>query len=296
MKKYLLFWLLGFGSLLQTGCHGTFESIGSGVVDGVKKDGRIDTLTYDAMKGLVLGLTDSASKAKIDSLIRSVGYTLKQSTDSILLNVGNTVVSIRDSVIGDYLLAHVKDLQEALTGQKLRENIAKLVDTVLGDPTRKKVKRLVATVIDEALSNANRDKLNRLLDTLGGTATEKIKILIDTAIAHINVGTNRLQTQANTEISFLQKHATQLLVTAAAIIVASIGLIVYFFRKKNQYAKVSDVLTYQIYNTKNDIVRNDLKTRISEHAKQDSVEPLLREILNKKGILGVDPPKTLPTQ
>src|SRR5579872_6531850 len=145
MKNILLICLACLVVIVESGCHGTFESIGSGVVDGVKKNGRIDTLTYDAAKGLVLGLTDSASKAKIDSLIRSVGYTLKQSTDSILLNVGNTVVTIRDSVLGDYLLNHVKDLQEALTGQKLRENIAKLLDTVLGNQTKEKLKRLISS-------------------------------------------------------------------------------------------------------------------------------------------------------
>jgi hypothetical protein len=286
MKRNLFLYLLLMSLLLQVGCRSAFQGVGSGLVDGMKKPGEIDSLTYRAMTGLIAGFTNNSSKEKIDSMIRSLGATLKLSTDSILLNLEGSVISIRDSLLGDYLVEHAGELREALTGKDLQKNITALLDTVIGDRTKAKIKKLISSVINEALSRSTRDKLNALLDTLGGTANLKLKMLIDTALAHVNTGATQLGKQANTELTFLQKYATHFLIIAGIILVAVIALLIYFFRKKKKYARLTDILTYQIHATKDEQTFNDLKYRISNQAKDENLEPLLRGVLQKKGILG----------
>ena len=297
MKKLLTFLLILTGLLVQTGCGPEFKKIGSSLVDGLNSNGRIDSLTTQAARGVVVGLTNNASKQELDSLISNLGHQLRLSTDSLVFDLKDSIVVIRDSIIGKYLEIHAAALVDTLTGSKLRNNLKTLVDTLLGKNTRRKVDALISsaisTALNTALSDSNRNKLNHLLDTLGSTAGTKVGLIVDTAVEHLLAGTSRLGTQAQSDLTGIQKHVVPVLIGAGAVILAAAALIFYFFRKKEQYAKLTNILTYQIHQTKSDSVFNDLKNRISDHAKRESLEPLLRDRLQKSGMLGEDTRSTV---
>jgi hypothetical protein len=274
--------------LVQTGCGPAFRNIGSSLVDGINSKGRIDSLTDQAARGVIAGLASGASKQKLDSMISELGHQLRLSTDSIVLDLKDSVIVLRDSLLGKYLEEHASALVDTITGSKLMKNLTRLVDTLLGKSTGRKLNRLIAGAINTALSDSNQRKINHLLDSLGGTVSVKVGVLVDTAVAHILAGTRKVGTEANTELSTIQKHAEPLLISAGVIILAATALVIYFFRRKEQFAKLSGVLTYQIHKTKSDAVFNDLKNRVSDNAKQEGVEPLLRDLLQKKGMLGAD--------
>ena len=55
---------------------------------------------------------------------------------------------------------------------------------------------------------------------------------------------------------------------------------------KIKIEKISEVLTYQIHETKDQNAYDELTARISSNAKREGVEPVLRDILKSKGMLG----------
>ena len=283
MHIYLLICLQ---AIIIAGCQSTFSGLGSSVIDGAKKDGRMDTIGANLAQGLVNGLTSDANKEKIDSLITSLGNSLKKSADSIIVLFGGKIISIRDSLIGEYLLSHAAALRDTLTGEKLKVNLGSIRDELLGRQTKKKLEKLIAGAIHEVLSPATRDKITRLLDTVSNAANIRISMIIDTALEHITKGAGKIETDAKTNISWLQKNVTGFLITASALIVATTGLLIYFLRKKNKFSHVANLLTYQIHSMKNDNEFKTLTDKISDQAKRENIEPFLREILKGKGILG----------
>jgi hypothetical protein len=299
MKKSMRFFrllslMLALSALAPTGCGPAFRKIGSSLVDGVNSQGRIDSLTNQAARGVIDGLTNGASRQKMDSLISALGHQLRLSTDSVVMDLKDSVVVLRDSLLGKYLEEHASALADTITGSKLRRNLSLLVDTLLGKNTSRKVDRLIASAINTALSDSNRYKLNHLLDSLGSTLSVKVGVLVDTAVAHIVTGERLLGSETKTELSTLQRDAVPLLIGAGVIILAATGLVIYFFWRKEKFAKLSGVLTYQIHKTRSDAVFNDLKQRVSDNAKAEGVEPLLRDLLQKKGMLGVDTRNSVP--
>jgi hypothetical protein len=292
MKKLFVFLLIAAGLFVQTGCGPTLKNAGASLVAGVNSKGGIDSLTNQAARGVVVGLTTGASKEELDSLISNLGHQLRLSTDSIVFDVKDSLIVIEKSLLGKYLEDHASAIVDTLTGLKLRNNLKAIVDSLLGKSTQRKLDKLIAsavsTALNTALSDSNRYKLNHLLDTLGSTVGTKVGLIVDTAVEHLLAGTSRLSAQAQGDLTTLQKHVVPLLIGAGALILGAAGLIFYFFHRKQQYAKLSNILTYQIHETKSDSVFNDLKNRISGHAKRENLEPLLRDELAKSGMLGED--------
>src|SRR5579859_6758414 len=132
MKKLLTVLLILPVLFVQTGCGPTLKNAGASLVAGINSKGGIDSLTNQAARGVVIGLTTGASKQELDSLISNLGHQLRLSTDSIVLDLKDSLIVIEDSLIGKYLEQHAAALVDTLTGLKLRNNVNALLDGVLG--------------------------------------------------------------------------------------------------------------------------------------------------------------------
>jgi hypothetical protein len=280
--------------LTVSNCRSTFQGWGSSLIEGVKSNGKIDSIGREAGRGIINGLTTGSSGRQLDSLLADLGSRLKHSTDSIISDIKDTVFALRDSIVDQFLIDHAAQLIDTLTGAKLKRNLGAVMDTLLGKSTKEKIDKLVASVINTALSNATRNKLIHLLDTLGGTANLKIGLIVDSAVSHIISGTEKIGGTAKTELNVLQKEAVPIVVASTAIIIALAVLAMYFFKRKNMYSRISEILAFQIHSTKSDHVFKDIRDRVSAQAKDENLESALRGLLKKKGILGIQTRESVP--
>src|SRR5580658_6566389 len=103
MKKILPLCFILLLSLTEFNCRSTFANWGSGLMDGVKSNGSIDSIGAQAVRGAIGEMTSGASARKLDSLITALIDTLKHSTDKVVADLIDSVVTLRDSIVGDYL-------------------------------------------------------------------------------------------------------------------------------------------------------------------------------------------------
>jgi hypothetical protein len=283
-KKHLFYCIIFICLACITGCYSIGRKFSSGAVGGAKED--IDSLTYKAAKGAVLGATDSTAQARLllslDSLLNHLG----SSSGKSIANIRDSLISLRDSVFGKYLLSHVSQLRDSITGQPLVDNLEKLKASLLNSETNEKLKQMLAGLIDAVFSDSTNKKTKELIAMLGQEANHQATMLIDSALARIDVGYKKLGKGVKDDLTFLQRNTTGFLLSSAGIIVGAIGLVIFFFRRKKKFEQLTDLLTYQIHLVKNEQQFKDLKYRISNEAKKKNLEPMLREVLEKKGILG----------
>ncbi|MDQ3278809.1 MAG: hypothetical protein M3Q06_10815, partial [Bacteroidota bacterium] len=260
-----------------------------------------EAIAKNLLAGVNKGLSEPAFQTTlnrlVDSVINTAGKGVNRSTSMLL-----------DSLLSDRIITYTARLVEEATGQKLKGNIAAIthdlqftVDNMLGPDTREKVRLLAATAMREILNDnlqlavANmresitgaplRNNLAALRDSLLNDRTNAaIRAIVDTAMVTIAY---RLKNDVNPSLqdnlSFIQRNATTLLIVLGII---ALVIIVVIWRLKQKYAKMTTVLTSQIYAIPDQNTYDELTYRIKEKATIAGVEPSLRKMLSENGLLG----------
>ncbi len=296
MKKELFPFALAL-VLLLTQCN--FQKIGRDTGRGFNEN--TEAIAKNLLAGVNKGLSEPAFQTTlnrlVDSVINTAGKGVNRSTSMLL-----------DSLLSDRIITYTARLVEEATGQKLKGNIAAIthdlqftVDNMLGPDTREKVRLLAATAMREILNDnlqlavANmresitgaplRNNLAALRDSLLNDRTNAaIRAIVDTAMVTIAY---RLKNDVNPSLqdnlSFIQRNATTLLIVLGII---ALVIIVVIWRLKQKYAKMTTVLTSQIYAIPDQNTYDELTYRIKEKATIAGVEPSLRKMLSENGLLG----------
>ncbi|HEV7330878.1 MAG TPA: hypothetical protein VGN63_07565 [Flavisolibacter sp.] len=296
MKKELLFSSFVLLTIF-TQCN--FQKIGRDTGKGFNEN--TETIAKNLLSGVNKGLSDPAFQSTLNKLVDSVISTAGNSANQ-------SVKLVLDSLLSDRIIAYTARLVEEATGQKLKGNIAAItqdlqlsVGNLLGPGTRERVRLLAATAMNEILSDnlqqavasiresitgePLRNNMAALRDSLLSDRTNAaVRAIVDTAMVTIAY---RLKNDVNPSLqdnlSFIQRNATTLLIVLGAI---ALVIVIVIWRLKQKYAKMTTVLTSQIYAIPDQHAYDELTSRIKEKATISGVEPSLRKMLSENGLLG----------
>lgn len=288
--KRLCFFIL---AVHIAGCI-NFKSAGSDLGDGLSS--QTDKIGSGLIRGVTDELTNEERRKKLETMLSELIARVGASANT-------QVTSIRDTLIGEYTRKWLSDIRDDLTGAPMRANVEKLLDEVLGAGTRHRLagirdellghntRELLASIMarlrEEAVGDSTAEAVARLLQTaLGDKTNAALRAIVDSAATTLNA---RLK-ETGENLGFFKDYAIELLVGLGAVAIAIIG---YIWWQRRKYLRLSQVLTTQIHDIPKKDEFNELTARISRKAKEQGLEPLLRDLLSKQGILGDIPRKVV---
>lgn len=285
MRKILLLLLIAMST---TGC---FRSIGHDFTTGAAEGLLTKDSALNAMTSRLAGQVVAAAR---DSLITpQFSRQITATIDSIFEHVGigarREVAALRDTLLNRYLVDLVAEIRSAAIGSGARADIDALRAELIGRKAQRDLEALMMTVLgDTTLS-----RVTALRDELVGSGTSaRIDTLISHAITQLASDyRSKLQPLVREEGGWLQKNATTLAWINGGIIAALLLLAGWLFRKYSKYAKMLNVITYQIHDMDNANEYDDLTERISKKSKEVGVEAELRSMLKDRGLLDDSTPQ-----
>jgi hypothetical protein len=285
--------------LLLTQCN--FQKIGRDTGKGF--DENTKSIASNLIAGVNKGLRDSAFKQNIYHLVDSVVSTAGGSANK-------SVRLLLDSLLSDRLIRYTAQMVEEATGKKLRGNLDLItkdlqlsMNNMLGAETRERVRLLVATAMDEVTGDKLQRTVARLREEMTGLQLRNnlaalrdsllndktnaaIKAIVDTAMVAIAFRMkNDVNPALQDNLSFVQRNATTLLIVLGIV---ALVIVIVIWRLKQKYAKMTTVLASQIYAIPDQQAYDQLTYNIKEKATIAGVEPALREVLAKNGLLGTE--------
>ena len=262
-------------SLIVCGCsfNQWGRDLGSGLMEGVNS--KADSVSGRFVAGGLDTLAAATTRARLDSMINHLGETLSKQ-----------VAATRDTLLGDYTRLWVQRLRHDLMGEATQQQLGQIRDELLGARTR----LLIGHLRDELLGDSTRDKAVLLRNELLGAATRSaVDSLIHGAIATLSEEyRNKMQPLVHGEESFVKRNATELLWTAGGVIALLLGVVGLVFVRNKKNRTLLQLLTYQIHEIPDQQLHDELTHRIRRKAQESAVEPALRDILMKQGILDTE--------
>jgi len=256
--------------LFLSGCANFKEAgsdLGTGLSEGVKVNA--DTIGSRLGAGVVSGardtLTSAETQRRLGELVDRLGESLaRQATAS------------RDTLLGEYTRAWIEGLKNSLLGAHTKDQLGLLRDELLGARTnaflKDSLRIALAGLRNEVLSSATQAALDSIIDRTMATLSRSYR--------------DRMQPVLHEEEGFLSRNITGILVAAGGIVAAVIVIAVLVQLKRKKERNILDLLTYQIHEIPDQKVYDELTTRIQRRAQELGLEPRLRELLKKRGILG----------
>jgi hypothetical protein len=266
--------------LAPTGCL-NFKKAGSDLSEGATRriNQKRDSLSED-MGVIVRGARDTllgtATEERLAHLINSIGNVISD-------KLGMT----RDNILGDKTRVQL----DSIAGN-LGKYLSDYRDDLVGDKTTERLSKMVDQAIVGKLSEVGTILRNELL---GKEARVMVDTLVAAAVGSIaRAYEDSLQPVVHKEKEGIEKGAGKLLWLIGGIsagLIALIGLIYYIFRSI-RHKRVLEILTLQIHCMEDQGSYDELTGRIKASATEAGVEPHLRALLKKRGLLGAESWKT----
>ncbi len=274
--KYILTGLIMF--LLVNGCS-VWKGVGSNLGDGLME-------SFENRDSLLSSMGGNITKGARDSIINDqTKENINKLLDSIIGNVANSANNnfsvLIDSVLGEVLQNRLRE-----TGATLNTQFADIRNELLGENTNLKI----AALREELIGVNAKNNISDLRDELIGLKTKSmIDSIIYSAsnalILKYNEIQPRLSKDIRSETGFIQQNASTLLWSAGGVIALLIAIVGYIIIKGNKIKKISELLTLQINRIPDQKVYDEVTKKIKAKAQEESLEPELRKILDKQGIL-----------
>ena len=260
----------------------------------------IEDFTKRAVIGAFEGTADPRTLDNLDTLSAKLSSLVEEYLNEALANLNtatpaeNLVQGVKDNLFNDDTKAKLNDLIKSVLASASGEVQTAVNDifTTLDSPRNKEI---LSGLFESLLSENNSKKLNR--DFLNSAITnldfktleQKLinELLTDDLSARIDSITASAVRAASSEaqepLSWIQKWVKGLigLVVAAA---AGIIWLVYHFRRKN-LRNISNILMAEIQDMGDEGSYRDLTQKIKQVAIANNLEPELRKILEKNGLL-----------
>ncbi len=267
-----------------------FKSIGEDLGEGIQN--KADSVGRHLILGAIDGFTTEESqiklRQKLDSLIKIVG-----------VSTNTEVMRIRDSLLSEYTRQWINEVKNDIIGDVTRKQLGRIRDELLGDRTliylmnarneligyntRELLKLIISELRDELLNDTTSQRLSTIRNVLLGEETRSgINTIVDSAMITI---ANRYRSDLKPELQdlgFLQRYITEILILIGVIVCIIVG---YVWYQKQKYLKMTKMLTYQISEVKEPVLKEKLKVDISQNAKMLGVEDILRKMLDEQGLL-----------
>lgn len=295
-------------AILGSGC-GMFNDMGSRLGAGLNE--QTDSIGQNLVSGISSGLADSINQEKVKKLVNRLVTEMAASLDSNLATIEvDTLVdkfflslkdNLSDPAFRDSLSALVSSLL-ATAGEAGNQEVSKIVDSLFLQLDSEASSRLIGRLREELIGTETSEALQRLLQEsianaltdssaaiirdrlLGPRTNEAIRAIVDSAMTTIvNRMNNDLNPSLQSNISFIQKNARELLIIVGVIALGIIGFVWYQRRK---YIRISSLMSAQIFEMPNQQSYDELTLRIKQTAVETGLEPTLRKILEENGLLG----------
>ena len=276
--------LLAIASCCFQSC--SFEKIGSDLGKGVSS--KTDTIGQTLIAGVMNELTSPVVRKKVSLFLDSI---LTNLTDSLTVRTG----TLEDRLLNHKVQLWADSLVETLTGSHLKMNMDS-VQSVLVGKTKRDVLQMrdgFSRLLAEVLSNNTKNKLGLMRDELlGPKTTTALARIIDTAVTHIVDSamlriSDRLHTDINPQltqdISFVHRNATWLLITLGAIAAVIIFLI---WQNRKKYLRMVAIIAKQIHDIPDQHIYDQVTAKIKQDSVATGLEPDLRNLLQKNGLIG----------
>jgi hypothetical protein len=263
----------------------SFEKMGRDLTRGVSS--QTDSIGRTLVAGAMNELTNPATRRKVSLLLDSI---LTNFSDSLNLRTQ----TLEDSLLNRKVLAWADSLVQTLTGSKMRMNLDSIQGVLVG-----KTKRDVLIMrdgfrqlLDELLSNNTKNRLGLMRDELLGAKTNSALVkIIDTAVIHIVDSSlhriserlrNDINPQITGDLSFIHKNATSLLITLGAIAAVIIFLV---WQNRKKYLRMVAIIAKQVHDIPDQQVYDQVTARIKQDSVASGLEPDLRKVLQKNGLI-----------
>jgi hypothetical protein len=270
----------------------TFQSCISKAVTKALKDAEppADTLANHAAHNAVLGASEDARK-----LTQALISGLKGVTDTLNPDIQRLwkVIDSLGSLSTDQLkkltdtlqdrLARIKDEIKDPTLRKYLESLVDGLGNTLDRKTQILLRNAIATAAASLDSPAVKKRLSGLISgILNDSARQAAQLLVTGALQPtIDSIAGKIDGIVHKDVPFVQKWATQLIWTLAAVAALIIGLVWY---QRTRYARLVQVLTNHINAMPSQPAYDSLTQSIQSQAQTENLEPLLRKTLKKQGI------------
>jgi hypothetical protein len=263
----------------------SFEKMGKNLTKGVASES--DSIGANLVAGAMNQMTDPVTRKKISLFLDSILTNLSDS-----LNIRTR--TLEDSLLNRKVLLWADSLVQTLTGSKMRMNLDSIQGVLVGK-TRKDVLVMrdgFSQLLAEVLSNNTKNKLGAMRDELLGAKTSAaLTKIIDTAVTHIVDSAlhkvsegfrTEINPQITKDISFVGKNATWLLITLG-VIAAVIIFLVWQNRKK--YLQMVAIIAKQVHDIPDKQIYDLVTARIKQNSVASGLEPDLRKLLSKNGLI-----------
>ncbi|HEY4205734.1 MAG TPA: hypothetical protein VGM31_02935 [Puia sp.] len=263
----------------------SFEKIGRDLTKGVSS--QTDSIGRTLVAGAMNELTNPNTRRKVSLLLDSI---LTAFSDSLTVRTR----TMEDSLLNRKVLLWADTLMQTLTGSRMRMNLDSIQGVVVG-----KTKRDVLVMRDgfsqllaEILGNNTKNRLGLMRDELLGSKTSAALVkIIDTAVTHIVDSAmhkvsegfrNDINPQLTKDISFVNRNAIWLLVTLGAIAAAIIFLV---WQNRKKYLRMVAIIAKQVHDIPDQKVYDLVTARIKQNSVASGLEPDLRKLLSKNGLI-----------
>ena len=266
MKPFLavvMAFALGGCSFAQWG-----RDLGGGLTAGAAE--HADSLGTKLVSGAVDTLTAAGTQEKLNQLIERLGTSLARQA-----------AQTRDTLLGEYSLRLIARLRKDLLGEGTRAEIGALRDEVMGLRTR----RMIGELRDELLGDKTIVRAASLRDDLLGPSTQvAVQAIVDSAmISLVRRYEKDLAPELQSQFTFLQRNATQILLLIAGL---AIAIIAFVWWQKTKYRKLLALLTNQVHHIPDRRLYDQFTHGVKQRAQETGTEPLLRKVLTEQGLIG----------
>ena len=142
---------------------------------------------------------------------------------------------------------------------------------------------MIQTALDSLNTKASQQKISAIVaGLLNDSAKARAQAFISGALQPtIDSITNKVDHIVHKDLPFVQREASLLLWSLGILAAAIIGFVWY---QRRRYARLSEILTYQINKIPMQGAYDDLTQHISAQTQSENLEQLLRATLKKQGI------------
>lgn len=267
-------------------------------VKGIEEEYNVnlDTLAHDlgknATEGVVNGLTNDTSQARIEA---ALGPILHQLRDSI----NKVVVDSRDSLMSDYTKQWIKELSQELAAT-LQVELGHIID----DPIAPKLDMIVAQMIDRMTNETTVSKLSNARDSLLGPGMQTITdSLVRTAVRSAMDEFNKNYDEKlgkklkgalgdagkAAEDALVHVRSTLDKVKSLAWTLGGLGLVLlivagYFWLKGKRHKNTLKIMTWQVDKIPDQRIYDGIIKKVTEEAVKQGLEQHLIGVLKEQNL------------
>jgi hypothetical protein len=260
---------LGKGTTSKAVIDSAVEDIAQHAVIGANREtAAISRSLVQGLKGAVDTLNPDIQKAM--HLIDSVGQLSNTQVALIMQTVIDRIDHVKGQIKDEQLKQFFMDAITSTTHQVDRQ-------------TRGILANMMMKAIDDLNSDGARAKIAAIRDSLLNDATNKrLQITMLTSVQPtLDTLTNRIDRIVNKNIPIVQRYAYQWLLGLGVLAAAIIGWVWY---QRRRYLRIVKLLTLQIDKIPDKEIYDELVSRIRHSAQAESLEPVLRTVLQDQGI------------